>query len=140
MLPLKDPSVEPAPRSPPESLSASTETASPISPPDDPYYETPVFTPEYVDTPTPVQESNHIRTDHYEEICSVSSESSYSSHTSASSNPVTIRYEEDMLHKTSLVRIEHEVDELYDVQYYEVVEDSLMVRYKRRVVGRYMPQ
>ena len=44
------------------------------------------------------------------------------------------------LHKTSLVRIEHEFDELYDLQYYEVVEDSLMVRYKRRVVGRYMPQ
>ena len=139
MLPLKDPSDEPAPRSPPESLSASTETASPISPPGDPYYETPVFTPEYVDTPTPEQEPNHIRTDHYEEICSVSSESSYSSHTSPS-NPVTIRYEEDMLHKTSLVRIEHECDELYDLQYYEVVEDSLMVRYKRRVVGRYMPQ
>ena len=53
---------------------------------------------------------------------------------------VTIRYEEDMLHKTSLVRIEHEVDEMYDLQYYEVVEDSLMVRYKRRVLGRYLPQ
>ena len=51
MSPLKSPSDEPAPQSPPESLSAPTETASPISPPGDPYYETPVFTPEYVDTP-----------------------------------------------------------------------------------------
>ena len=142
MLPLKDPSEEPAPRSPPESLSASTETASPISPPGDPYYETPVFTPEYVDTPTPEQEPNHKRPDHYEEICTVSSDSSYSSHTSSSSSfPVTIRYQEDILHKISLVRIEHEFDELYDVQYQEVVRlDSMMVRYKRRVVGRYMPQ
>ena len=84
MSPLKSPSDEPAPRSPPESLSAPTETASPISPPGDPYYETPVFTPEYVDTPTPEQEPNHIRTDHYEEICTVSSDSSYSSYTSSS--------------------------------------------------------
>ena len=77
MLPLKDPSDEPAPRSPPESLSASTETASPFSPPGDPYYETPVFnTPEYVDTPTPEQEPNQKRPDHYEETWTVSSDSS----------------------------------------------------------------
>ena len=105
MLPLKDPSDEPAPRSPPESLSASTETASPISSPGDQYYETPVFnTQDYVDTPTPEQEPNQKRPDHYEEICTISSDSSYSSYTRTSSSiPVTIKYEEDILHKTCSV-------------------------------------